>query len=61
MPRAVRTPRRLTAQLALRRGLVNKAQAAFRDALEQYPASARAEAGLRDAAKRASKAVEAGQ
>ena len=47
-------------ELALKMRKYDKAAAAFRAALEQFPASARAESGLRDSLKRNGKAVEAG-
>jgi uncharacterized protein HemY len=46
--------------LALRHGKLGQAESAFRDALVQYPASARAQSGLRDALHRANKTSEAG-
>jgi tetratricopeptide (TPR) repeat protein len=47
-------------QLMLRNGKVAQAETAFRIALDQYPASARAKTGLREALKRENKPVDAG-
>jgi len=59
-PRYPRPVAEAMGQIALRAGMLEQAEAAFREALDQYPASARAQAGLRDARKRANKSIEVG-